>query len=122
VCVALLFYHNRPCRCSAKSAKVIECNLIFFPNELECRYIQDSFIMVHSILWLIATPLRLISGIVDQQTMYLIPALNIVYSLSLQVRFDLDLCKAAGQPITTWSEFFFKSVLTFDLPLNFAGR
>jgi len=52
------------------------------------------------------------NGIVDQQTMYLIPALNIVYSLSLHVRFDRDLCKAVGKPVTTW---FLKSPRNFQV-------
>ena len=36
------------------------------------------------------------------QTEYLVPALNIVYSVSLRVVFDEKLCQATGAPVYTW--------------------
>ena len=39
----------------------------------------------------------------DDQTAYLVPALNVVFSLSLDVSFDRALCKAVGRQFTTWS-------------------
>jgi hypothetical protein len=36
------------------------------------------------------------------QTEYLVPALNIVYSVSLHVVFDEKLCQATGSPVYTW--------------------
>ncbi len=36
------------------------------------------------------------------QTEYLVPALNIVYSVSLHVIFDEKLCQATGSPVYTW--------------------
>jgi hypothetical protein len=38
----------------------------------------------------------------DDSTAYLIPALNVVYSVTLNVSFDSALCKAASSLITTW--------------------
>ena len=53
-------------------------------------------------------------GVVTQQTMYLTPSLNIVYSLSLHVTFDDNLCAAMGQQVTTW---FVHLLLIFNLYL-----
>jgi hypothetical protein len=53
--------------------------------------------------WTYFYPLAGESGIVDQQTMYLTPSLNLVYSLSLHVVFDKDVCAAKGTQVTTWS-------------------
>jgi hypothetical protein len=38
----------------------------------------------------------------DDSTAYLIPALNVVYSVTLEVSFDSLLCKATSSLITTW--------------------
>jgi hypothetical protein len=38
----------------------------------------------------------------DDSTAYLIPALNVVYTVSLSVVFDPALCVATGSLVTTW--------------------
>ncbi len=38
----------------------------------------------------------------DDSTAYLIPALNVVYTVSLSVMFDSALCAATGSLVTTW--------------------
>jgi hypothetical protein len=47
----------------------------------------------------------------DDSTAYLIPALNVVYSVSLNVVFDLALCLATGSLVTTWYVFFYISFI-----------
>ena len=47
---------------------------------------------------------NLVTGMYNyaDQTAYLVPALNVVYSLALDVTFDRGLCTAIGKKIYTW--------------------